>query len=303
MFDSVVIDTSLLCYRNWYPVRELVSSDGIHTGLEYGLIKGILAITRIWQPAEVIMAWDGFPKRCNDIFPKRIENGQEVGYKSGRQKHVDKETEAPWSPRIEELKKVFLPAVKALYHPETEADEQIARYTYQQTRMGKKTLIISKDRDFHQMISSQVSLVLGDEDQLITPKEVEDKWGLTPDKVIYRRAMEGDSGDAIKGIPRFPKDIIIALASKAESLDHLIDLGKTGGFCKNAKQLQKFIDHEGVVRRNYALSELSTQANYDPNFVEGYTGDITQLRDMCHRLEFRSLLDRKEWSILSKNRD
>jgi 5'-3' exonuclease len=170
-YDYTVVDSHLLAYRSWWPVRDLSNSDGTPTGLEFGFIKGVQAVARNWQ-AKVILAWDGYPKRCNEIFPfvPATETTPESGYKSGRQKHVDKESEPPWNPRLERLRNVLIPLVTTLYDPAAEADEEIARFVFWAQRKGKRTLIISKDRDFHQLVSDNVHLVMGpDESQIYTP--------------------------------------------------------------------------------------------------------------------------------------
>lgn len=298
-YDHILVDSHLLGYKSWWPVRDLHSSDGTPTGLEYGFIKNVLALARNWQPGKIILAWDGAPTRCNTIFPKvKLPDGKEEGYKSNRQKHADKDTEPDWDPRFRTLRDAFLPMVRTLYHPDTEADEQIARFVHKAEREGKKTIIISKDRDFHQLISDNTHLVLGgDELDVITPKEVEEKWGVPPQKVTLRRAIEGDPGDGIIGIPRIPKEIIVNIAKDSSDLNDMIYKIKHGKYCKSDSQLTKLLNGEAVIRRNHALSELASQALLEPTYIPGTTGDTTRVRELCSSFEFRSLTDRKEWEL------
>jgi DNA polymerase-1 len=301
-YDFILIDCHLLGYRSWWPVRDLHTLDGTPTGLEFGFIKNVLACARNWQPGKVVLAWDGRPERCNTIFPRFTdETGKEVGYKSNRQKHEDKESEPAWTPRFEVLRRAFLPLLTTVYDPCTEADEQIARFVAKAEREGKRTIIISKDRDMHQLISDNTHLVMGgDELDVITPALVENQWGVPPSKVTLRRAIEGDSSDGITGIPRIPKDIIIKLAKDSSSLDDMIHRIRHGKYCKSDSQLTKLLNGEAVIRRNFALSELASQASYPPTFCEGTLGDSTQIMQLCKRLELNSLLARREWELFSE---
>lgn len=300
-YQNILIDSHLLAYRSWWPVRELHTSEGIASGLEYGFIKNVLALARNWQPGKIILAWDGAPTRCNAIYPKvKDDSGIESGYKSNRQKHVDKETEPAWDPRFRRLRNVFLPMVTTLYQEDTEADEQIARFVHQAERNGERTIIISKDRDFHQLITPNTHLVLGaDETSVLTPEKVELEWGLPPHKVALRRAIEGDGSDSYAGIPRIPKDIIVALAKDSSDLENLIYRIRNGKYCKSDKQLTKLIEGEDIIRRNYALTELKSQEQFPPTITSGTVGDVSEVVKLCQELEFESLLQRKEWGLFN----
>jgi DNA polymerase-1 len=301
-YDYTVIDSHLLAYRSWWPVRELRSSDGTHTGLEFGFIKNVLSIARLWQPARVILAWDGYPTRCASLFPQvKDDTGKESGYKSGRQKHADKEAEPPWSPRLERLRHAFLPLISTLYDPRAEADEEIARFCFWAEARGKRTLIISKDRDLHQLVSDSVHLVLGPEEaDIYTPEKVEAEWGVPPKKLTFRRAIEGDSSDAVPGaVPRLPKEIICRLANDSESIDDLL-LRCQQGYAKTAKQLDNLLAGRPMIKRNWQLFELASQAQYKPTLLPGTTGDGTALRQLVRELQCNSLLNRREWVILEE---
>lgn len=299
-YDYIVVDSHLQAYKNWWPCRELQDSTGNPTGLEFGFIKCILALARNYQPAKVVLAWDGFPQRCNTLFPfsKDAMTGEEAGYKSGRQKHKDHLDEPSWSPRLDALRNAFLHMCTTLYNLNTEADEEIARFVFWAEKQGKTTLIISKDKDLHQLVSDKTHLVKGvDEANIYTPEVVELEWGIIPSKISFRRAIEGDSSDHIPGIPRIPKLVINALAKDAISIDNLLELIETGCYCKSGTQLTKMLDGRDIIRRNYFLSELASQANFEPSFLSGTTGDTSAVMSLCLQFELKSLVSRKEWAL------
>jgi 5'-3' exonuclease len=303
-YDNIVVDCYLVAYGSWWPVREMHTEAGVATGLEFGFIKNILATARRWTPGKVVLAWDGFPKRCNTIFPKEVVEGKEVGYKSGRARHEDKDTEPAWTPRLVRLREAFTPLVECLYHPETEADEEIARFVHESEAKGQTTIIVSKDRDLHQLVSDKTHICLGPEENLMTPenltKEKGMPWGVPTKKIPLRRAIEGDGSDAIVGIPRIPKEVIVNIVNASESIDHLIENISKGSFTKTATQLEKMINGRDIIRRNYSLAELASQAQYPPNRISTTLGDNTKLIEMVEELECNSLRERKEWQLFPK---
>lgn len=299
MYDFVVVDASLVAYANWWPVRSLITSTGQSVGLEYGFIKAILSIVRSWYPAKVVLAWDGEPVRCKNLFQKEIDSkGKEIFYKSGRQKHKDQKVEEPWGPRLEKLREVFRDVCLNLYDCQTEADEQIARFCFALGREGKRVLIYSKDRDFHQLVSNSVEVVSGkDPLQLITQQRVLEIWGVLANKIVYRRAIEGDSSDSIKGVGRIPKEVIIKIVVDSESFEGFLLNLQNPKYYKTSLQFEKIKKKLDLIQRNYYLMELESQKQFQPTIVESKLRSVALLLDFCAMLEFKSFVGRKEFLL------
>lgn len=297
-YKYLVIDSSLLAYRCWYSCKDLKTESGLHTGLEYGFIRGIMALARAFSPGKVVLAWDGAPTRCMNIYPTTVsENGDILGYKANRKASKEKREEPDWDPRLATLRDLCAPIIPSLFHPQTEADEQIARFVYAAEAKGDKTLIVSRDRDFHQLVSENTHLTTKEKDILYDINEVEQKWGVPPQQVVYRRAIEGDSSDEIQGIPRIPKEVIVALAKASNSLDSLLENVKSGKFTKSKKQQEKLVEGLDTIKLNYLLSELNSQKDQSYTLMETPTGNLNPLKDFCKSLDFWSLENRKEWDL------
>jgi DNA polymerase-1 len=289
-YDDIIVDCLNLSYRSWWHCRKLTTKAGTATGLEFGFIKNFLSHARVHQPAKVHLAWDGIPIRVLTAFPE---------YKAKR-KHTNQEAEAPWGPRLEVVRNAFTPMVHNYYHPEKEADELIAEFVHQQVQQGRKTLIISTDRDMHQLVSDLTHLDCA-EDEILDPAGVEKKWGLPPSQVTYYRAIAGDSSDDIPGIPRIKNEWKIQLAKDAKSLDHLIELCFQAPYLSDT-QRTKLKDGTAIIRRNYHIMNLTAQTEL-PTLIAQPTGDTTLVRDLCRQLELESLLkpERREWRLFSPN--
>lgn len=285
----VVVDSMNLCYRSWWPCRELKTQAGVHTGLEFGFIKNLLALVRDHYPAQVVLAWDGIPKRALAINPE---------YKANRD-HSNRSEESPWLPRLERLRHVMSSMLDSLYHEDLEADEQIARLVFEREVQNKQTIILSNDDDNDQLASGLTTILT---DVKATPAgrpDVIAKWGVPPDKMPLLRAIKGDSSDNLKGIPRIPTETVRRLVTEARDLDHLLHLIDTVGYL-NDGQRAKFKAGKELIKTNYSIMNLRDQTQHAVSMPSA-TGDLTPVMDLCRELELTSLLTRKEWELFKRD--
>ena len=303
-YDYLVIDCHLLAYSCWWPCRELCTSEGIHTGLEYGFVKGILALARTFHPSKLILVWDGKPVRCSTIFPKTVDSvtNVETGYKSNRVAHEDKKSELPWTPRLNKLRELFSNLCVQVYHPELEADEQIASFAHWASQLGKRTLIVSKDKDLQQLVRDNIHVTAGIEKPILTPKGIEEIWLVPAEKLSLYRAVKGDSSDGLRGVPRFPTELLVTLVNNSSSLEDLLHKALHGAL-KTAKQLENFIANQEQVRRNHMIGDLSTQFEIKPYFMELVEPSREPMIEFLLSINCASLLHRKEWDLFYQKID
>lgn len=284
----VVIDAMNLCYRSWWPCRELKTQAGNHTGLEFGFIKNLLAVVRDNYPAQVVLAWDGIPKRALAINPE---------YKANRD-HSNRSEEAPWLPRLERLRQTMSSLLESLYHEDLEADEQIARLVSEREAQNKQTIILSNDDDNDQLASALTTILTDVKADPAGRPDVIAKWGVPPDKMPMFRAIKGDSSDNLKGIPRIPTEIVIRLVTEARDIDHLLHLIDAVGYLSDT-QRAKFKAGKEVIKTNHSIMNLRDQTQ-PPVSMPSATGDLTPVMGLCRELELTSLLSRKEWQLFKR---
>ena len=133
--------------------------------------------------------------------------------------------------------------VPSLYHKDTEADEQIAFFTRKAESLGMTSLIISNDKDLHQLVSDYTSVLKiahnkGEEDTVWGEEDIQDYWGVEPKKLPLRWAIEGDG--TINGIPRIPKALIVDMIDRCESLENMFGLIDDGSIFQTELQREKF---------------------------------------------------------------
>jgi 5'-3' exonuclease len=298
-YSTIIVDCLNLLHRNWWPRRELKTSQGVYSGMEYGFLSGLLKIIKNYHPAKVFLVWDGQPTRCRTIFPE---------YKLQRQPIKERGLEPDWVPRIALLRDLLKDVFYTVYHPETEADEEIARITWKFDAKGYRTLVFSNDKDMQQLVTSVIHVCSFGKDEkendIIYDYELmKAKWGVAPERIpLYRSFLgAGDVSDGIRGIPRFPTKLALEIVNQCSSIDQVLNLMEMGlADVITASQEEKIRDPENqkLVSRNYKLMELLTQKDQNPSIFPRPSGDLSKIMALCDQLEFRSIIDRPEWQLL-----
>ncbi len=148
-----------------------------------------------------------------------------------------------------------------------EADDLIATYAREAEAKGADVLIISADKDLMQLITPKVSMydpasgVAGSagarEERRIGLAEVEDYFGVTPDKVVDVQALAGDSTDNVPGARGIGVKTAAQLINEYGSLDALLE---RAGEIKQPKRRETLTDKESVelIRVSKKLVTLCT---------------------------------------------
>ena len=133
-------------------------------------------------------------------------------------------TEAPedLAPQFEYIRKSVeafnLPSIEQINY---EADDLIATYAKKIISLGAKVTIISSDKDLMQLVSSKVRLFDPMKSKIIGEKEVIEKFGVSPEKVIEVQSLAGDTSDNIPGVQGVGIKTAADLIQKYGSLDNL----------------------------------------------------------------------------------
>ena len=103
-----------------------------------------------------------------------------------------------------------------------EADDLIASYSNEASKLGRKVTIISADKDLMQLLTKEVSIIDPMKKKEITKETVMEKFGVLPDKVIDVQALAGDSSDNVPGVPGIGPKIASQLINEYGSVEELI---------------------------------------------------------------------------------
>ena len=258
MKNLFLIDGSGFIFRAFYALPPLTNSQGIPINAVYGYCNMILNIYEKFKPEQMIVVFDTKKKTFrSDIYKE---------YKSNR-------TDPP-----EELIPQFSiirDATDALQIPRLEmdgyeADDIIATYTKQAEERGVSVTIISSDKDLMQLVNKNTKMYDSMKDNLIGVKEVKEKFGVEPSKVIDVQALAGDRIDNIPGVSGIGVKTAAELINNFNSLENV--LAKVNEI-KQPKRRQILIDEKDKALISKKLVTLKCNVDikkkYDSNLFQG----------------------------------
>ena len=258
MKNLFLIDGSGFIFRAFYALPPLTNPQGIPINAVYGYCNMILNIYEKFKPEQMIVVFDTKKKTFrSDIYKE---------YKSNR-------TDPP-----EELIPQFSiirDATDALQIPRLEmdgyeADDIIATYTKQAEERGVSVTIISSDKDLMQLVNKNTKMYDSMKDKFIGVKEVKEKFGVEPSKIIDVQALAGDRIDNIPGVSGIGVKTAAELINNFNSLENV--LAKVNEI-KQPKRRQILIDEKDKALISKKLVTLKCNVDikkkYDSNLFQG----------------------------------
>lgn len=185
---AVLVDGSSFIYRAYYALPQL-TSDGKSIGAIYGFCSMLISLLE---------------KHKSDLFLVALDSCRHTTFRS----ELYTEYKSNRSDTPEELKSQFpilREACEAFGLPTVErqgfeADDIIATYAEKLSAQGYDVRILSSDKDLMQLINDNVSLFDPIKSKVIKAPEVVEKYGVTPDKMVFLQALMGDSSDNVPGV-------------------------------------------------------------------------------------------------------
>ena len=214
-----LIDGSGYIFRAYYALPPLTrKSDGLPVGAVSGFCNMLFKLLQdsrsddnLQKPTHFAVIFDSARKNFrNEIYSD---------YKANR-------SEAPDDlvPQFEYIRKSVtafnLPSVELINY---EADDLIATYTEQILEKDAKVTIVSSDKDLMQLYKKNVRLYDPMKNKFITSKDVIDKFGVDPEKVVDVQSLAGDSSDNVPGVPGIGVKTAAELINKYGTLEKLLN--------------------------------------------------------------------------------
>ena len=185
----ILVDGSGYIFRAFYALPPMSRKDGTPVNAVFGFTNMLVKLIEDYSNEKLVVIFDAARENFrNDIYPK---------YKANRG-----ETPEDLIPQFNLIKK----CVHAFNIPQLEiegyeADDIIATYTNQADKANIPSLIISSDKDLMQLVNDNVKMLDPMKNKKIGIKEVIEKFGVEPNKVIQIQALTGDKVDNIPGAP------------------------------------------------------------------------------------------------------
>ncbi|TCO74224.1 DNA polymerase I [Rhodovulum euryhalinum] len=279
-----LIDGSAFIFRAFHALPPLTrKSDGLPIGAVSGFCNMIHKYVQDNAgpdaPTHVAVVFDkGSHTFRNDLYDL---------YKANRD--AMPEDLRPQIPLTREATRAF--NIACLEQEGFEADDIIATLTRQAVEAGGRVTIISSDKDLMQLVGNGVEMLDAMKGKRIGVEEVEEKFGVGPDRVVDVQALAGDSVDNIPGAPGIGIKTAALLIQEFGDLETLLDRADE---IPQPKRRQTLVEHRTQIELSKRLVTLDSATPLDITLddLEVREPDPAALMDFLTRMEFRTLTKR-----------
>ena len=261
---TILIVDALNLFTRHYVAHPALNGNGGHVGGIVGFLYSVIPLVERYSPNEVVVVWEGGGStRRRAIYSE---------YKSKRRpqklnRYYEKDIPDTVENRNYQIATLvhllgFLPILQ-LYVPDCEADDVIG-YISKYAFKDKRKVIVSSDRDFYQLLDDKTIIYSPTWKKLVTFKEVQEKFGISPENFCLAKSICGDPSDNIAGVKgvgfktlakRFPS----LRETNSADLSAIIDICNINiSEGSKIKAYQEIVSSEDIIRRNWKLIYLDT---------------------------------------------
>lgn len=266
----MVVDGSNLAHRSYHKFKNLKANNGAGTGLVYGFLRILGSYLVRFKPSHVVITFD-----THESKESNFRNNLLGGYKAHRSRiNMDYED---FSKQISLLRRILrLLGVqmiidrKGLGH---ESDDYIAWLVINHPG---KSLIISSDKDFCQLLDNRVKIFNPNKEMLIHDKTCKEIMGYSANECVDYLILNGDKSDDIPGYYGMGEVKTRSFLDKFGSIEY---------FIKQRDEEFKGIEKEQLkelYKKNKSLIDLKTALTLYPikkvPWVNGCTNNIRKDR-------------------------
>ncbi|ROR93446.1 DNA polymerase I [Salana multivorans] len=191
----LLIDGHSMAFRAFFalPVENFATTSGQPTNAVYGFTSMLLNLIRDFAPTHLMVAWD--------VSRASFRTTEYAEYKGTRSA-----TPSEFKGQIPLIHDVL--GALSIQHvgiDGVEADDVLATMATRSAEAGAQVLVCSGDRDTFQLVSDRVTVLYprkGVSDLVqMGPAEVQEKYGVTPERYPDLAALVGETSDNLPGVP------------------------------------------------------------------------------------------------------
>jgi DNA polymerase I len=243
-----LIDGSGFLFRAFHALPPMTRPDGTPVNAVYGFTSMIMKLVDETDADHIAVIFDAGRRTFrNDIFPD---------YKANRPPPPDE-----LIPQFDLVREATRAAnIACVDMAGYEADDLIATYTRLAVEAGAKVTIVSSDKDLMQLVGERVRMKDPMKNRDIGPAEVEERFGVGPDRVIDVQALAGDSTDNVPGVAGIGVKTAALLINEYGDLEAVLARAEE---IKQPKRRQSLIDHADAARMSLDLVRLKDDVPVD----------------------------------------
>ena len=273
----LLVDGSSYLFRAFHALPDLRTRDGFPTGAIRGVVGMLRKLAADYEGSPVAVVFDASgPSFRNDLYAE---------YKANRPRMAD-DLRVQIQPIFDIVKAMGMPLLSV---SGVEADDVIGTLAAEATRLSRRTVVSTGDKDLAQLVSQHVTLVNTMTDTALDRAGVEAKYGVAPERIVDYLALMGDSVDNIPGVPKVGPKTAAKWLDKYGSLDEVIaHSGEIKG--KIGENLRASVEQLPLSRQ---LTTIDCDVDLAARIADLVMAapDEDKLREYFERYEFKPWLD------------
>ncbi|MGD9677556.1 MAG: DNA polymerase I [Vulcanibacillus sp.] len=290
----VLVDGNSIANRAFYALPLLTNGQGLYTNSVYGFTQILLKIQKDIKPDYILVAFDAGKSTFRHSIYKEYK---------GKRLKTPNELSGQF-PMIKELLNTF-----GISHFELdgyEADDIIGTVAQIADEKQIETIIYTGDKDMLQLATDKTSIYFTrkgiTEVDVYSPKEIRDKYNLSPGQIIDLKGLMGDSSDNIPGVPGVGEKTALKLLNQFGSVEAVLANIKEVVGDKLKERLSENKE-QALMSKRLATICKSVPMELD---IENYNvKEISNKRiyELFQKMEFTSLIERLGINQENTNRE
>ena len=242
----VIFDGNHLAYRAFYKFGNLKTIDGTKTGVIFGMPYIAESLIRRLSPTKVVVTFDGGRHKSRlELWPDYKKRDQKLGF--------DKEDF--YFQKDEGMKMFMALGLRVAWAKGWEADDLIAQITRRYTNGGWEIVIVSADKDFHQLIKpynnenghGAVSMFNVSKGIMIDDRVLKSITNYSPEQCVDYLCLRGDKSDNIPGYPGIGEKRAIQFLEEFGSIKRFLKYGDKFGKMEKEKLREIYKRNKGLI--------------------------------------------------------
>jgi DNA polymerase-1 len=207
---AFLIDGTAFCYRAFYAIRVLSTSDGRPTNAVYGFARMLQALLEKERPDYLAVAFD--------VGKPTFRHRKFEDYKVQRKPMPD-----PLIGQLPIVKRLLAAFRIAVFEQEGyEAEDVLATLASRLAPRGLEVFLVTGDKDALQLVNSHIKVYNPHKETVVLDAEaVKRRYGVGPERMVDLMALMGDEIDNIPGVPGIGEKTATQLLQRFGSLEQL----------------------------------------------------------------------------------
>ncbi|MCX7966387.1 MAG: DNA polymerase I [Syntrophorhabdaceae bacterium] len=273
-----LVDGHSYLYRAFFATPHLSNSAGFPTNAVYAFLNMIKKLIKTHKPDIFVVAFDSkAPSFREEIFKE---------YKAQRPTMPDNlSIQIPYAKKIIEALGYMI-IEKEGY----EADDIIGTIVKRLEGLDFHIWIVTGDKDMMQLVTDRVFIYDTMKNIVMGVKEVEERFGIPPSRMIDFLALTGDTSDNIPGVSgigeKTARELIVEFGSLEEIYKNIDKIKKESV----KKKLLEGKD-SAFMSRALATIKMDCPIDFHIDMCKGRVENTSVLREIYRELEFMSFLN------------